>query len=265
MTQNSVNSQVVILCGGMGTRLREETEFRPKPLVEIGGKPILWHIMKIYSHFGFNDFVLCLGYKGHMIKEYFLNYRMMNSDFTLRLNSPDHPEFHSVNAHEPWSITFADTGAETMTGARVKRIEPFITGDDFMLTYGDGVADIDIGRLLEFHRGHGKIATVTGVRTQSRYGELSVQDGQVKRFSEKPQSEEGLISGGFFAFRRQIFDYLPDDDGCALERGPLESLAQQGQLMSYTHTGYWHCMDTYRDFIALNELWRQDAPWKVWK
>jgi len=265
MNTNPMKSQVVILCGGMGTRLREETEFRPKPLVEIGGKPILWHIMKIYSHYGFNDFVLCLGYKGQMIKEYFLNYRIMNSDFTLRLDSPDNPEFHAVNTYEPWSVTFVDTGAEAMTGARVKRIEPFIRGDHFMLTYGDGVADIDVGKLLEFHRGHGKIATVTGVRTNSRYGELLVQDNRVKRFSEKPQAEDGFISGGFFVFQRRLFDYLSDDDGCVLELAPLENLAQEGQLMSYLHPGYWHCMDTYRDFIALNDLWRQGAPWKVWE
>ncbi len=260
-----MKTQVVILCGGMGTRLREETEFRPKPLVEIGGKPILWHIMKIYSHYGFNDFVLCLGYKGQMIKEYFLNYRIMNSDFTLRLDSPDNPEFHTLHANEPWSVTFVDTGAEAMTGARVKRIEPFIKGDLFMLTYGDATANIDVGKLLEFHRSHGKIATVTGVRPNSRYGELSVENGRVRRFSEKPQAEDGFISGGFFVFGRRFFDYLSDDDGCVLERGPLETLTQEGQLMSYLHAGYWHCMDTYRDFIALNNLWKQGAPWKVWE
>lgn len=257
--------QVVILCGGMGTRLREETEFRPKPLVEIGGKPILWHIMKIYSHYGFNDFVLCLGYKAQMIKEYFLNYRLMNSDFTLRLDSPSHPEFHTINAHEPWSVTFVDTGADAMTGARVKRIEPFIRGDYFMMTYGDGVADIDVGKLLEFHHGHGKIATVTGVRTTSRYGELLVKDGQVQRFSEKPQSEDGVISGGYFVFQRKLFDYLSDEDECVLERAPLETLAQQRQLMSHQHRGYWHAMDTYRDFVVLNDLWKKGAPWKVWE
>jgi glucose-1-phosphate cytidylyltransferase len=257
--------KVVILCGGMGTRLREETEFRPKPLVEIGGKPILWHIMKIYSHFGFKEFVLCLGYKGYMIKEYFLNYRLMGSDFTLRLDSPEHPQFHKDSGPLDWLITFAETGADALTGARVKRIEKYIQEDNFLLTYGDGVADIDIGKSVEFHRAHGKIATVTGVRTNSRYGDLVVLDGRVTRFSEKPQVEEEFISGGFFVFRRQVFDYLSDDDGCSLERGPLETLTQQGELMSYLHPGYWHAMDTYRDFIALNDLWRQGAPWKVWE
>jgi glucose-1-phosphate cytidylyltransferase len=265
MTSISKQTQVVILCGGMGTRLREETEFRPKPLVEIGGKPILWHIMKIYSHYGFNDFVLCLGYKGQMIKEYFLNYRVMNSNFTLRLNSPENPEFHTSDTNVPWSVTFVDTGTEAMTGARVKRIEPFIEGDHFMLTYGDATADIDVAKLMEFHRSHGKIATVTGVRTNSRYGELSVEDGRVMRFSEKPQAEDGFISGGFFVFGRRFFDYLSDDDSCVLERGPLETLTREGQLMSYLHTGYWHCMDTYRDFVALNEIWKKGAPWNVWQ
>ncbi|HMD84368.1 MAG TPA: glucose-1-phosphate cytidylyltransferase [Terriglobia bacterium] len=257
--------KVVILCGGMGTRLREETEFRPKPLVEIGGKPILWHIMKIYSHYGFKEFVLCLGYKGHLIKEYFLDYRVMQSDFTLRLDSPEHPHFHHRSDPIDWTITFAETGADAMTGARVKRVEKYIQEDSFLLTYGDGLADIDVGKLLEFHRGHGRIATVTGVRSNSRYGELSVLEGRVKRFSEKPQVEEGFISGGFFVFQRRLFDYLSDDDGCVLELAPLETLAQEGQLMSYLHPGYWRCMDTYRDFITLNDAWRQGAPWKVWK
>ena len=257
--------KVVILCGGMGTRLREETEFRPKPLVEIGSKPILWHIMKIYSRYGFKEFVLCLGYKGHMIKEYFLNYRAMQSDFTLRVDAPDHPQFHNMNSQEDWTITFAETGAEANTGARVKRIEKFIDGDYFMLTYGDGVTDLNISELWRFHREHGKIGTVTGVRPQSRYGELSVLDGRVRQFSEKPQAEDGFISAGFFIFKRCFFDYLQDDDRCVLETGPLETLTQQGELMSYLHTGYWHCMDTYRDFIALNDLWKQGAPWKVWE
>jgi glucose-1-phosphate cytidylyltransferase len=257
--------KVVILCGGMGTRLREETEFRPKPLVEIGGKPILWHIMKTYSHFGFKEFVLCLGYKGHLIKEYFLNYRVMQSDFTLRLDSPTDPQFHCGTDPVDWSITFAETGADAMTGARVKRIEKYIQEDTFLLTYGDGVADIDVGKLLEFHRRHGKTGTVTGVRTNSRYGELVVIEGRVNRFAEKPPTEEAFISGGYFVFNRRVFDYLSSDDACVLERAPLETLTQEGQLMSYLHPGYWHCMDTYRDFIALNDLWRQGAPWKIWK
>jgi len=257
--------KVVILCGGMGTRLREETEFRPKPLVEIGGKPILWHIMKIYSHYGLKEFVLCLGYKGSLIKEYFLDYRLMQSDFTLRLGSPQEPFLHECSERLDWSITFADTGADAMTGARVKRIEKYIPEDRFLLTYGDGVANIDVSKLLEFHLGHGKIGTVTGVRTPSRYGELSVLGGRVNHFSEKAPVQDGYISGGFFVFERRVFDYLSDDDQCVLELAPLETLAQEGQLMSYLHSGYWHCMDTYRDFTLLNDAWRQGkAPWKVW-
>jgi glucose-1-phosphate cytidylyltransferase len=258
--------QVVILCGGMGTRLREETEFRPKPLVDIGGKPILWHIMKIYAHYGFKDFVLCLGYKGHMIKEYFTNYRLMNSDFTLRLGSPEEPQFHHLHGDEEnWRITFAETGAEAMTGARVKRVERYIGEDHFMLTYGDGVGDVNIAKLWAFHRRQGKIGTVTGVRAASRYGELVLDGAQVKDFSEKPQAKKGFISGGFFVFDRRFFEYLKDDDSCVLEREPLERLTKDGQFAAYQHPGYWHCMDTYRDFLALNELWKQGAPWRIWK
>jgi glucose-1-phosphate cytidylyltransferase len=259
-----MNIPAVILCGGMGTRLREETEFRPKPLVEVGGKPILWHIMKIFSHHGIREFVLCLGYKGAMIREYFLNYRLMNNDFTLRLGSPDHPHVYDSDLPEDWSITFADTGLEAMTGARVKRIQRYVNQDYFMLTYGDGVSDINLAKLWEFHRQHGKIATVTGVQPTSRYGELTVEGCQVQAFNEKPRSRDGLISGGFFVFHRRFFDYLNDDNGCILEREPLERLCREGQLMSYLHTGYWHCMDTYRDFVALNEQWKRNPPWKVW-
>ncbi len=257
--------KVVILCGGMGTRLREETEFRPKPLAEIGGKPILWHILKIYSHYGFKDFVLCLGYKGHMIKEYFLNYRLMNHDFTLRLGSSEEVHIHDSNLVEDWSITFAETGLDAMTGARVKRIERYIAEENFMLAYGDGVADVDLAKLWDFHQQHGKIGTITGVRPISRYGEFAVEGGLVREFSEKPQSRDGIISGGFFIFHRRFFNYLTAEDSCILEREPLERLARDGQLMGYAHKGFWHCMDTYRDFVALNELWKTNAPWKVWK
>ncbi len=257
--------KVVILCGGMGTRLREETEFRPKPLVEIGGRPILWHILKIYAHYGFKDFILCLGHKGHMIKEYFLNYRLMTGDFTLRLGSAERPEFHGSHAVEDWVITFAETGADAMTGARVKRVERFITDDHFMLTYGDGLADINVAKLYEFHCWHGKVGTVTGVRPVSRYGELSLQGTLVSQFSEKPQDSQGLVSGGFFVFHRRLFDYLKDDDSCFLEREPLERLAREGQLAAFPHTGFWHSMDTYRDFLALNDLWKKGAPWKSWE
>ena len=256
--------QVVILCGGMGTRIREETEFRPKPLVEVGGRPILWHIMKIYSHYGFNRFVLCLGYKGHMIKEHFLNYRYMNSNFTLHLSSTQEPTFYTDNQQERWTITFVDTGGDAMTGARVKKIEPYITGDAFMLTYGDGLADIDVSELWKYHKKQGRIGTVTGVRPVSRYGEISLRGDLVQAFTEKPQAQEGLISGGFFAFQRRFFDYLSRDDSCVLEKQPLERLTSEGQLAAYHHPGFWHCMDTYRDFVVLNETWEKGAPWKVW-
>jgi glucose-1-phosphate cytidylyltransferase len=257
--------KVVILCGGMGTRLREETEYRPKPLVEIGGKPILWHIMKTYAHYGFKDFVLCLGFKGDMIKQYFLNYKVMTSDFTLRLGAHAEPEFHGPPAREKWSITFAETGLDAMTGTRVKRIAPYIRGDDFMVTYGDGVANVDISQLWEFHRRHGKIGTVTGVRPISPYGEFASEDGRVKEFREKPRSQNGFINGGFFVFRKKFFKYLTDDDRCVLEEEPLERLVRDGELMTYVHSGYWRCMDTYRDFLALNETWKKGAPWKIWQ
>jgi|HubBroStandDraft_2_1064218.scaffolds.fasta_scaffold01329_2 glucose-1-phosphate cytidylyltransferase len=260
-----MSMQVVILCGGMGTRLREETEYRPKPLVEIGGKPILWHIMKMYSTYGFTNFVLCLGYKGYMIKEYFLNYRTMTSDFTMRLGSKDHIQFHNSNGVQDWTVTFAETGLEANTGARVKRIERYIEGDNFMLTYGDGVADLEIGNLVEFHKQHGKLATVTGVLPISRYGELAVDGGRVKVFSEKPPSDNGYISGGFFVFQRRFLEYLSPKDDCVLERDPLERLVRDGQLMSYIHKGFWRCMDTYRDSVALNELCKKGAPWMVWE
>ena len=245
--------------------MREETEYRPKPLVEIGGKPVLWHIMKIYAHYGFNDFILCLGYKGSMIKDYFLNYRLMNSDFTLRLNSGQEPKLHSSLENDRWTITFADTGAEAMTGARVKRIEPYVRGDHFMMTYGDGVADINISALWNFHRSHGKIGTVSGVHPLSRYGELSMAGFSVKEFNEKPLDQSGFISGGFFVFQRKFFDYLSADDNCVLEREPLERLTRENQFVGYLHHGFWQSMDTYRDFLALNDSWKKGAPWKVWE
>ena len=266
MVQNSRLTQVVILCGGMGTRLREETEFRPKPLVEIGVKPILWHIMKTYAHYGFKDFVLCLGYKGHMIKEYFMNYRLMNCDFTLQLNKSQPPCFHSkCEKDEDWVITFVETGNDAMTGARVKRVEPYIKGEHFMLTYGDGVGNVDVTKLLDFHLKHERIGTVTGVRPFSRYGELSVNGDLVQQFDEKPPLQDGLVSGGFFVFRRKFFEYLQEDDGCVLEREPLARLAREGQLACYSHLDFWHAMDTYRDFQMLNELWKNSPQWKVWQ
>ncbi|HLY63863.1 MAG TPA: glucose-1-phosphate cytidylyltransferase [Terriglobia bacterium] len=264
MVNHNSEIPVVILCGGMGTRLREETEYRPKPMVEIGGRPILWHIMKTYGHHGFKKFVLCLGYKGQMIKQYFLNYKALNSDFTLQLDGDRQPLLHQSEANEDWTITFVDTGESTLTGARVKRVEPFVQSDLFMLTYGDGVADVDLGGLLEFHRSHGKIGTVTGVRPYSRFGELVIQDGRVNRFSEKPQVDEGIVNGGYFIFNRKFFDYLSAEESCVLEHQPLENLSRDGELMVYFHKGFWQCMDTYRDFLALDEMWKKNPKWKVW-
>lgn len=267
MNQDRSSVPVVILCGGMGTRLREETEFRPKPLVEIGGKPILWHIMKIYASFGFKTFILCLGYKGHMIKEYFINYQLMNSDFTLGLNSPRDICFHSqLNTAEDWKISFIETGANSQTGARIKRVEKFIQTDDFLMTYGDGVGNVDLESVWDFHHKHRKIGTVTGVHPFSRWGELSVSGELVTHFSEKPPIYDGLVSGGFFVFRREFLDYLQPDESCVLEREPLSKLAREGQLACYAHPDFWHAMDTYRDFQMLNDMWaKQAAPWKVWQ
>jgi glucose-1-phosphate cytidylyltransferase len=258
------NIKVVILCGGMGTRLREETEFKPKPMVEIGGKPILWHIMKSYASYGFNDFVLCLGFKGELIKQYFLNYQTMNCDVTVELGSGA-IEFHNSHQEQGWHITLSDTGKNALTGARVKRIEKYIDGELFMLTYGDGVADVDIKKLLEFHKSHGKIGTVTGVYPSSRFGELVIDGDSVKEFSEKPQIKEGLINSGFFVFNRKFFDYLKDDDDCTLEREPLEKLASDCELNIYKHKGFWQCMDTYRDMMILNDIWKTNPAWKVWR
>jgi len=259
------NMKVVILCGGRGIRLMRETEFKPKPLVEIGSWPILWHIMKIYDFYGFRDFILCTGYKGEMIKEYFLNYRAMNNDFTIHLGEKSELKFYDRGVPEQWNVTIVDTGLEAMTGSRLKKIEPFIDSDTFMVTYGDGVADVNISKLVEFYLRHKRIATVLGVHPQSRFGELIVDGETVKEFSEKPQVEEAYINGGFFVFGRKIFDYLESDDSCILERRPLEALAEKKEMVVYRHAGFWHCMDTYRDMELLNDAWRSGkAPWKVW-
>ncbi|MEW6001033.1 MAG: glucose-1-phosphate cytidylyltransferase [Nitrospirota bacterium] len=256
---------VVILAGGLGTRLREQTEFIPKPMVPIGTRPILWHIMKIYSHYGFKDFIICLGYRGEIIKEYFFHYRIKNSDFTINLG--DHEDIQIHNLHrEDWSVTLADTGLKAMTGARIKRIEKYIDTSDFLLTYGDGVANINIKKLLQFHLSHGKLATITGVKPPSRFGELITKGGRVIEFSEKPQVGSGIINGGFFVFNKGVFTYLSEDDQCILEREPLERLAKEGQLIVYQHGGFWQCMDTLRDMNLLNEYWESGrAPWKIWK
>lgn len=256
--------KVVILCGGIGSRLREETEFKPKPMVEIGSMPILWHIMKTYAHHGFNDFVLCLGYKGEVIKNYFYHYEMLSNDFTIELGTRK-IDIHPRYSEHGWSITLVDTGLNVMTGARVKKIEKFIDSDLFMLTYGDGVTDLNIKELLQFHKEHGKIGTVTGVSPPSRYGELVIQGDQVISFSEKPKIESNSISGGFFVFNRKFFDYLSEDNNCILEKAPLGKLTLDGELNIFNHKGFWQCMDTYRDYKYLNELWiKGNPPWKVW-
>ncbi|MBI4062730.1 MAG: glucose-1-phosphate cytidylyltransferase [Elusimicrobia bacterium] len=257
--------KVVILCGGQGTRLREETEFKPKPMVEIGGRPILWHIMKIYSFFGFNDFILCLGYKGEKIKEYFLNYQTSRNDFTIDLGHSSKITYHGRSERNRWKITLADTGIENQTGARLKLIERYVDTPDFMVTYGDGVANIAINKLVHFHQKHGKTATVTGVRPPSRFGELLIKDDRVVDFNEKPAISGGYINGGFFVFNKKIFQYLSKNANCALERDPLVKLSGAGQLMVYCHQEFWQCMDTYRDLQFLERCWQeQKIPWKIW-
>ena len=258
--------KVVILCGGLGTRMREETEYRPKPMVEIGGKPILWHIMKTYAQHGFTEFVLCLGYKGEIVKEYFYHYEVLSNDFTVELGSPSALRIHGNHNKMNWKVTLVDTGDHSLKGARLKKAEKYIDSDDFMVTYGDGVADIDIKDLLTFHRKHGKIGTLTGVRPPSRFGAVVVKEDKVVSFTEKPQVSEGLISGGFFVFNRKFFKYLSETDPLDLEFGALEVLAKDKQLMVYKHSGEWECMDTYRDMLYLNKLWdSKKAFWKAWK
>lgn len=257
--------KVVILCGGAGTRLREETEFRPKPMVNIGARPILWHIMKYYAQFKCREFVLALGYKGDMIKNYFCHYELMNNDVTIELGQPENIHIHHSHDEAGWKITLADTGEKSLKGSRLKKVERYVAGNTFMMTYGDGIADVDINALLAFHRAHGKMVTVTGINMASRFGELKVAGDRVESFSEKPQQGDGLINGGFFVFNPDIFQYLTTDDGCDLEIGALERIANEGQLMVYKHRGFWACMDTLRDMEYLNRLWDNgQARWKIW-
>lgn len=260
--------KVVLLCGGQGTRIQEATGgIKPKPMVEVGGRPLLWHIMKVYSHHGLSDFVLCLGYLGHVIKTYFLSYEAHNSDLTIRLGSEGGITYHRPHSEKDWTVTLADTGADTMTGGRLAKVERYVKGETFMLTYGDGVSDVDLKSLLDFHRSHGRIATITGVHPIGRFGRLTVDGQKVTSFEEKPMDElGGRINGGFMVFEPGVFDYLSTDAGCVLERVPLERLATDGQLMMYAHDGYWQCMDTYRDLLLLEKLWETGAaPWRVWK
>ncbi len=254
--------KVVILCGGMGTRLREETEYKPKPMVEIGGRPILWHIMKSYASYGFNEFVLCLGYKQSAIRDYFLNYRGMNNDFTIELAAHDRIAYHSSH-NEDWTVSLVDTGAITKKGTRIKMIEPYIDGEKFMITYGDGLSDINFKKLLEFHHFHNKTVTFTGVHPISRFATVETNTkGEIVDWNEKKQLE-GYINAGFFVADRKLFEYLGED--CELEEEPLKKLAKEDQLRMYRHDGFWQCMDTYRDATHLNELWTKNtAPWKIW-
>ncbi len=254
--------KVGILAGGFGSRLAEETEIKPKPMVEIGGKPILWHIMMIYSHYGFNQFAIALGYKGHVIKKYMVDYSSLSSDLTVNLKNGQ-IDRHGENGQD-WTVDLIDTGLNTMTGGRIKRLIPYMGNETFMMTWGDGVATIDIKQLLEFHRSHGKLATLTAVRPPARYGHLEFDGDNIKQFTEKPQTAEGWISGAFFVLEPGVYDYIDGDD-TQFEKEPLERLAEDGQLMAYRHTGYWQCMDTLREKYILENLWSSDsAPWKVW-
>ena len=256
--------KTIILAGGLGTRISEETTLKPKPMVEIGGMPILWHIMKIYAAHGYNDFGIALGYKGDVIKEFFLNYKLHKSDMIVNLQSGD-IKFEN-DFSEDWTVGLHETGLNSMTGGRLFNLKKlFKPGDTFMVTYGDGVSDIDIDKLVSFHKSHGKIATLTAVRPSARFGSIAMEeDGRIIEFKEKPQAGEGWINGGYFVFDYQIFDYLKDETSI-LEREPLENLAKDNQLLAYKHYGFWHCMDTIRDRDNLNEIWsKENAPWKKW-
>lgn len=254
--------KAVILAGGLGTRISEETIVRPKPMIEIGGKPVLWHIMKIYSAHGINDFIICLGYKGYMIKEYFANYYLHMSDVTFDMNN-NNMEVHQ-NKVEPWRVTLVDTGDDTMTGGRLKRVRSFLQDEDFCFTYGDGISDVNIGNLIRFHQRRGSDATLTAIQPPGRFGALDMDRQKVIGFEEKPRGEGGRISGGFFVLSPGVFDYI-EDDKTVWEREPLENLARDGKLSAFLHDGFWHPMDTLRDKTMLESLWQEgNPPWKVW-
>ena len=256
--------KAVILAGGLGTRISEESHLRPKPMIEIGGQPILWHIMKIYSHYGVNDFIICAGYRQHVIKEYFADYFLHRSDVTFDFSNGGEMQVHN-NVSEPWKVTIVDTGLETMTGGRIKRIKKFIGNETFMLTYGDGVTDLDISKLLEFHRKCGKHATLTAVRPDGRFGILDLDGDTVASFREKTAEDAGWVNGGFMVLEPKVFDYIKGGDETVFERKPLEGLSADGQMAAFKHPGFWQCMDTLRDKEKLEELWRKgNAPWKLW-
>jgi glucose-1-phosphate cytidylyltransferase len=256
--------KVVIFAGGLGTRISEETEMRPKPMVEIGGRPVIWHIMKMYSSFGFNDFIVCLGYKGYVIKEYFMHYYMHNSDVTIELKN-NNVDVH-YSAAEAFRVTLVDTGLHTKTAGRLKRIQKYIGDEDFMLTYGDGVSDVDLNALLQFHRSHGKIATVTAVQPEGRFGSMEInEDGIVDHFKEKPKGDDKWINGGFFVLKPEVFSYLEGNmDAVMWEDEPMQKLANDHQLAAYQHQGFWKCMDAMRDKIELEALWQTNPKWKTW-
>lgn len=255
--------KVVLLAGGLGTRISEESQYKPKPMIEIGGKPILWHIMKEYSNYGYNEFIICAGYKQHLIKNYFANYYLQGSDITFDFSKGNTLKIHNNNV-EPWKVTIVDTGLNTMTGGRIKRIKDYINNETFMLTYGDGVCDVNINELEKFHKSHGKICTLTAVKPEGRFGILDLVDNNVKSFREKNKQDVGYINGGYMVLEPEIFDYI-DNDNTTFEKEPLEKIADNGQLMAYKHNGFWQCMDTLRDKIKLEKLWNENkAPWKVW-
>ncbi|MEO8797032.1 MAG: glucose-1-phosphate cytidylyltransferase [Polyangiaceae bacterium] len=259
--------KAVILCGGQGTRIRDASDLLPKPMLPIGGRPIVWHIMKGFASHGVTDFVLCLGYKGWLIKEFFLHYRAMTTDFTIQLDRHDKVEFHDSHAEESWRVTLAETGEDTMTGGRVSAIKRYVEDDDtFLLTYGDGVSDVDIGKLVAFHKSHGKVATITAVRPPGRFGEMVIDGGRVREFNEKPQTSGGFINGGFLVLdAKRVWEFLGTDPGAVLEREPLQSLARAGELEAFEHPGFWQPMDTLREYHMLNDLWASKrAPWKTW-
>jgi len=258
--------KVIILCGGMGTRLREETEYKPKPMVEIGGKPILWHIMKHYAHYGIKEFILALGYKGNVIREYFLNYFNYNSDITVDLANEGRITRHSESIMEDWKVTLVETGAETMTGYRVKVAGQYVEEENFMVTYGDAVSDVNLEKLYKFHQTHGLTGTVTGVFPPSRFGDLITERDRVLSFNEKLRDEMGQepINGGYFVFRKKFLDLIPENPSADLERVPMQLLTAQMQLAVYRHTGFWQCMDTYRDNQLLEKMWKEQPVWKIW-
>jgi glucose-1-phosphate cytidylyltransferase len=255
--------QAVILCGGKGTRMREETEYRPKPLVPIGGKPILWHIMKIYSVYGIKDFILCTGYKSEMIKQYFMEMYWRNNDFTLQIGKDNNIKFHTEE-NEDWNITIVDTGLETGTGGRIKNVKNYIKEDNFLMTYGDGVSDINIAELINFHKQKGTVATLTGVHPLSPFGLIEVENGIVRAFKEKPVLKD-VINGGFMVLNKKVFNYFPDED-CMFEQEPLRAIAKDGQLAVYEHNGFWTAIDTFKDIEKVNKMWESgEQLWKVWK